>query len=102
LTFAESFHVMSALPAVIATSEEKVGLAVELIKFPLASVCCCSSSVSVPSIDVIVKVAGLEERCKKVPEDALVATNEQAPVAIGVMRPALLIEHFAGVVVLKE
>ena len=93
---------ISALPAVIATSEEKVGFAVELIKFPLASVCCCSSSGSVPSIDVIVKVTALEERCKKVPEDALVATNEQVPVAIGVMRPEPLIEHFAGVVVLKE
>jgi hypothetical protein len=51
---------------------------------------------------VIVNDAGLELRCKKVPDEARVAMRVQVPAAIGVIDPPPLIAHFAGVVVENE
>ncbi|NBR94177.1 MAG: hypothetical protein EBT44_04995 [Actinobacteria bacterium] len=95
----------SALEPVMDTSELNVGIAVVLSRFPLASTrggCSSSFPSAVGSLAVIVIDAGSDVRCKKVPEDALVARRVQVPTAMGVMTPAPFIEHFAGVVVEKE
>jgi hypothetical protein len=85
------------------TSELKVGMAVALIKFPLASTCgACSSSSALASAEVIVSEAGSDTRCRKVPDEAFVARTVHVPVAIGVIAPLPFMEHFAGVVVLNE
>jgi hypothetical protein len=53
-------------------------------------------------VSVIVNEMGSELRCRKVPDEAFVARTVHVPVAIGVIAPLSFMEHFAGVVVLKE